>query len=105
MLEVIIIIDELVMYGFLVYDVIFNDLTIANFVFMLAAIRKFTSSIAELIDNYSTIIACKLKTIYYINFHKLNLHRKYEIDVFNEEFEYLEFKNVFLVLCARGLCS
>lgn len=95
LLEVIIIIDELVMYCFLVYDVIFNDLTIANFVFMLAAIRKFTSSIAELIDNYSTIIACKLKTIDYINFHKLNLHRKYEIDVFNEEFEYLEFKNVF----------
>lgn len=95
LLEVIIIFDELAMYGFLIYDVIFSGLTIANFVFMLTAVRKFTSSVTELIENYSNIIACKLKSIDYINFHKLNLRREYEIEDFKEEFEYLEFKNVF----------
>ena len=95
LLEAVMIIDELSMYAFLIYAVIYKELSIANFVFMLSAIRNFVSAISGLIDNYSSIIACKLKTIDYINFYKMNLFKEYEINDYNEEFKFLEFKNVY----------
>ncbi|MDD2492324.1 MAG: ABC transporter ATP-binding protein [Bacilli bacterium] len=95
LLEVITIIDELAMYAFLIFAVLYKGLSIANFVFMLSAIRKFVSSIAELIDNYSSIISCNLKAMDYIKFNKFNLNKQYDINDYNEEFKCLEFKNVY----------
>jgi len=87
-------IDEVCLYGFMIYEVLYNSMQIATFTFMLSSVRNLTSSITNFIREYGRLVGCSLKVNDYIEFFSQDLFIDYEIKEYDEEFKSLEFRNV-----------
>ena len=87
-------IDEACLYGFMIYEVLFNGMQIATFTFMLSSVRNLTRSITNFIREYGRLVGCSLRVNDYIEFFSQDLFIDYEIKEYDEEFSSLEFKNV-----------
>lgn len=88
------IIDELALYGFMIFEVIYNGMLISTFSFMLSSVRNLISSFSSFIFEYSYLVECSLSVNDYREFINKDLFIEYEINKCDFEFESLEFKNV-----------
>lgn len=88
--------DELFLYGFMIYEVIYNSMDIATFTFMVASVRTLTRAIDDVIWQYRYILDYSLNIDDYRTFIKLNLNCSYP-NKYEEECNGLkiEFKNVY----------
>ena len=87
------VLDELFLYGFMIYEVIYNGMSLATFTFMVSSVRTLTNSISGVIGCHGQIINCSLVVNDYIAFSEYDLN----VDTGNEELSELnsiEFKNV-----------
>lgn len=88
-------IDSIILYGFLLYEVINNGMLISTFTFMLASISNVTWSLTYFAKEYSNTYRCSLESIDYL----VIMGDKYKTKTYannlpNEEFS-IEFKNVY----------
>lgn len=88
-------IDTLALYGFMIYEVLFNNMQISTFSFMIASIQTLVNSIGWLASEYSSMYGCSLETedhLAILGDKYLNKNQTEYLD--NDEFS-LEFKNVY----------
>lgn len=93
-INIIHILDEVALYSFMIYEVINNNMSIADFTFIIASIRTLSSSLTVIINNFSNNLSYSLQINDYRKFETLDL-------AFNSETKHLvaddveiEFKNV-----------
>lgn len=102
--QVLSLIDELCLYGFMIYEVLFNAMSIATFTFMISSVRRLTNAISSLIISYSRVVSDSLRVNDYHKFYSNDLFIDYEIKEFDEEFKSIEFKNVsYSYYCQEGV--
>lgn len=88
------IIDEITLYAFMVYEVINNDMSIADFTFIIASIRTLSRSLTVIINNYGNNLSYSLQVNDYRKFKLLDLSfNDAKIPLVTDEVE-IEFKNV-----------
>lgn len=88
------VVDELVLYGYMIYEVLANGMKISMFSFMISSVNQLTYSISSFIREYGRLVGCSLRVNDYIEFFSQELFLDYEIKEYDEEFKSLEFKNV-----------
>lgn len=88
------ILDEAALYMFMIYEVINNDMSIADFTFIISAIRTLTQSLQVIINNYSSNLSCSLQVNDYRKFIEMDLAVKDDLEEFNADEIEIEFKNV-----------
>ncbi|MDD3171123.1 MAG: ABC transporter ATP-binding protein [Bacilli bacterium] len=90
--------DELFLYAFMIYEVLFNNMMIATFTFMVAAVRQLIYSINNVISSYGYILEYSLKVNDYRKFMDIDFARPQEKEEFGNSLEKIEveieFKNV-----------
>ena len=88
-------IDSIILYGFLLYEVLNNGMLISTFTFMLASISNVTWSLTYFAREYSNTYRCSLESIDYLVIMGDKYKTKtYTNDLPNENFS-IEFKNVY----------
>ena len=88
--------DELLLYGFMIYEVIEKGMDIATFTFMISSVRTLTRSINNVIDQYRWILNYSLTINDYRNYMNMDLNTSYE-RTYEEKCSGLkiEFRNVY----------
>lgn len=88
--------DELLLYGFMIYEVLYKGMDIATFTFMISSVRTLTYSINNVIDQYRWILSYSLTINDYRDYMSLDLNASYN-DKYKEECSGLkiEFKHVY----------
>jgi len=87
------VLDELFLYGFMIYEVIYNGMTLATFTFMVSAVRKLTNAISGVINSHGQILNCSLVVNDYIAFSEYDL-KVVDGEEELKELNSIEFKNV-----------
>ena len=88
-------VDSIILYGFLLYEVLNNGMLISTFTFMLASISNVTWSLTYFAREYSNTYRCSLESIDYLVIMGDKYKTKtYTNDLPNENFS-IEFKNVY----------
>lgn len=88
-------VDSIILYGFLLYEVLNNGMLISTFTFMLASINNVTWSLTYFAREYSNTYRCSLESIDYLVIMGDKYKTKtYTNDLPNENFS-IEFKNVY----------
>lgn len=88
-------IDSIILYGFLLYEVLNNGMLISTFTFMLASISNVTSSLTYFAKEYSHTYRCSLESIDYLVIMGDKYKRKTYINNLPDEEFSIEFKNVY----------
>lgn len=88
------ILDEVALYSFMIYEVINNNMSIADFTFIIASIRTISRSLAVIINNFSNNLSYSLQVNDYKKFQLIDLSfNGATIPLATDEIE-IEFKNV-----------
>ena len=88
-------VDSIILYGFLLYEVLNNGMLISTFTFMLASINNVTWSLTYFAREYSNTYRCSLESIDYLVIMGDKYKTKtYTNDLPNENSS-IEFKNVY----------
>ena len=88
-------VDSIILYGFLLYEVLNNGMLISTFTFMLASISNVTWSLTYFAREYSNTYRCSLESIDYLVIMGDKYKTKtYTNDLPNENSS-IEFKNVY----------
>lgn len=95
MIKVVAILDELFLYGFMIYEVLYNDMSIADFTFMIASVRTLVNSLSSIIKENAYITRCNLETIDYRTFMSKDYSHYKQTEVLGEGLVEIEFKNVY----------
>ncbi len=94
--QILMIIQEGSLYGILIYEVFEGNITIADFTFMLASVRIFSSNINALFNNYSSLLYCARQMTDLRDFMKYESDKEQIDKVVPQSDEYtIEFKNVY----------
>ena len=96
LVNVVAIIDNLCLYGFMIYEVIENGMSIADFSFMISAVSTLINSLHYVISENAYILKCSLEVNDYRNFMTTDFTIKEEVEAIedNDEIE-VEFKDVY----------
>ena len=88
-------IDQIILYGFLLYEVINHGMLISTFTFMLTSIGNVSRSLTNFAREYSNTYRCSLESIDYLVIMSDKYMRKtYTEDLPDQDFT-IEFKNVY----------
>lgn len=87
--------DELAIYAFMIYEVINNNLSIADFTFIISAVRQMTNSLSIIINNYNQNLSRSLKINDYRKFLSLDLSYDKKTKPLQADEIEIEFKNVY----------
>lgn len=88
------ILDEVALYSFMIYEVINNNMSIADFTFIIASIRTISRSLTVIINNFSNNLSYSLQVNDYKKFELIDLSfNGATIPLATDEIE-IEFKNV-----------
>ena len=88
------ILDEVALYSFMIYEVINNNMSIADFTFIIASIRTISRSLTVIINNFSNNLSYSLQVNDYKKFQLIDLSfNGATIPLATDEIE-IEFKNV-----------
>lgn len=93
-IEILNILDEIVLYAFMIYEVINYNMSIADFTFIIAAIRTLSSSLTIIINNYSNNLSQSLQVNDYREFMMMDLAFNGNTRPFSWDEVEIEFKNV-----------
>lgn len=93
-IEILNILDEIVLYAFMIYEVINYNMSIADFTFIIAAIRTLSSSLTIIINNYSNNLSQSLQVNDYREFTMMDLSFNGNTRPFSWDEVEIEFKNV-----------
>ena len=88
------ILDEIALYAFMVYEVINHNMSVADFTFIIAAIRTLSNSLTVIINNYSNNLSYSLQVNDYRKFFKMDLSFNFETKPLVADEVEIEFKNV-----------
>ncbi len=88
------VLDEIALYAFMVYEVINHNMSIADFTFIIAAIRTLSNSLTVIINNYSNNLSYSLQVNDYRKFLKMDLSFNYDTKALVADEVEIEFKNV-----------
>lgn len=96
LVNVVAIIDNLCLYGFMIYEVIENGMSIADFSFMISAVSTLINSLHYVISENAYILKCSLEVNDYRNFMTTDFTIKEEVEEIedNDKIE-VEFKDVY----------
>lgn len=95
LIKVISIFDELFLYGFMIYEVLYNEMSIANFTFMIASVRTLVNALNSLIRENAYITRCNLETVDYREFMSRDYNCDKQTEVLEDGLVEIEFKNVY----------
>ncbi len=88
-------IDEILLYGFMIYEVINNDMTIATFTFMIASVRELVNAINRIISDAGYTINASYQINDYRYFMGLDIVSSGIYTDLEAETVEVEFKNVY----------
>ena len=90
------VLDEIFLYGFVVYAVVNDQMTIAEFSFVIASIRTLRNSLMGIIQIYGYNLGYSLEVNDYRKFLRMDLSVNSDLTAFEEEVNNIEieFKNV-----------
>lgn len=88
------ILDEIALYAFMIYEVINHNMSIADFTFIISAIRTLSSSLTIIISNYSNNLSQSLQVNDYREFMMMDLSFNGNTRPFACDEVEIEFKNV-----------
>jgi ATP-binding cassette subfamily C protein len=87
--------DTLFLYGFMIYEVIKNDMKIATFTFMISSVYTLTNSLYMVIRQNAYVVRNSLETKDYRKFMEIEYVREQETQKIETEDIEIEFKNVY----------
>lgn len=93
-INVIHILDEVALYSFMIYEVINNNMSIADFTFIIASIRTLSRSLTVIINNFSNNLSYSLQVNDYRKFETLDLSFNGDTKPLVADEVEIEFKNV-----------
>ncbi|MBQ8292458.1 MAG: ABC transporter ATP-binding protein [Bacilli bacterium] len=88
------ILDEVALYSFMLYEVINNNMSIADFTFIIASIRTLSRSLTVIINNFSNNLSYSLQVNDYRKFETLDLSFNGDTKPLVADEVEIEFKNV-----------
>ena len=88
------ILDEVALYSFMIYEVINNNMSIADFTFIIASIRTLSRSLTVIINNFSNNLSYSLQVNDYRKFETLDLSFNGDTKPLVADEVEIEFKNV-----------
>lgn len=88
------ILDEIALYAFMIYEVINHNMSIADFTFIISAIRTLSSSLTAIISIYSNNLSQSLQVNDYRKFMMMDLSFDGNTNPFDWNEVEIEFKNV-----------
>lgn len=88
------ILDEVALYSFMIYEVINNNMSIADFTFIIASIRTLSKSLTVIINNFSNNLSYSLQVNDYRKFETLDLSFNGDTKPLVADEVEIEFKNV-----------
>jgi len=88
------ILDEIALYAFMIYEVINHNMSIADFTFIISAIRTLSSSLTAIISIYSNNLSQSLQVNDYRKFMMMDLSFDGNTKPFDWNEVEIEFKNV-----------
>lgn len=86
--------DALFLYGFMIYEVLYNNMAIDTFTFMISSVLNLTSNLYYLINNNAEVLRCSLEINDYYKFSKINIDADEQEDFAPTNVE-IEFRNVY----------
>lgn len=92
--EILIALDTLFLYGFMVYEVIYNRMKISDFTFMVSSVYTLMNCLYAVIRNNGHILRCSLQTNDYRNFVEIDYKIKNEKEELDAKSIEVEFQNV-----------
>lgn len=95
LVSIISIIDSLCLYGFMIYEVIENGMSIADFTFMISSVSTLISSLHYVISENSYILRCSMETTDYRNFMTTDYTIAEETETIDAKEVEIEFKDVY----------
>ncbi len=93
-INIINILDEVALYSFMIYEVINNNMGIADFTFIIASIRTLSRSLTVIINNFSNDLSYSLQINDYRKFETLDLAFNGDTKNLVADDVEIEFKNV-----------
>ncbi|MDD2259223.1 MAG: ABC transporter ATP-binding protein [Bacilli bacterium] len=87
--------DTLLLYGFMIYEVIYNDMKIATFTFMVSSVYTLTNALHIVIRQNAHVLRNSLETKDYRNFMSIEYVREQENQTIEADHIEVEFKNVY----------
>lgn len=86
--------DALFLYGFMIYEVLYNNMAIDTFTFMISSVLNLTSNLYYLINNNAEVLRCSLEINDYYKFSKIDIDADEQEDFAPTNVE-IEFRNVY----------
>ena len=93
--NLILVFDTLILYGFMIYEVIYNDMEIATFTFMVASVITLTDSLHMVIRQNAYVMRNSLETKDYRKFMEMDFIKENETEEISATEVEVEFKNVY----------
>lgn len=87
--------DGLFLYGFMIYEVLYNNMSIADFTFMVSSVFQLIRSLYQLIKNNSEILYTTLQVNDYRSFMNIGSSKAEQTEEINSDEVEIEFKNVY----------
>ena len=94
-IKVISIFDEVCLYGFMIYEVIEHNMSIADFTFMISSVRTLVHSLTALIQQSANVMRNNLECNDYRNFMSRDYTQYKQTEVIEEGQVEIEFKDVY----------
>lgn len=87
--------DELCLYGFMIYEVLEHNMSIADFTFMISSVRTLVYSLSNLIKQIAYVMRNNLECNDYRNFMSRDYSQPKQTEVIEEGQVEIEFKDVY----------
>lgn len=94
-IKVISIFDELCLYGFMIYEVIEHNMSIADFTFMISSVRTLVYSLSGLIQQSAQVMRNNLECNDYRNFMSRDYTKYNQTEIIEDGQVEIEFKDVY----------
>ena len=95
LIRVLTVLDAVLLYGFMIYEVLYNGMPIANFTFMISSVFTLSSSLHNIIYFNADILRVSLETQDYRKFMEMDYIRENETEDIDFETVEVEFQNVY----------
>ncbi|MCK9537098.1 MAG: ABC transporter ATP-binding protein/permease [Bacilli bacterium] len=94
-IQIIMILDALFLYGFMAYEVIYHEMSIATFTFMVASVNNLISSLYNLISNNGHVLRNSLETSDYREFMTMQYIKENQTEAIDDDIRQIEFRHVY----------
>ncbi|MDD4077197.1 MAG: ABC transporter ATP-binding protein [Bacilli bacterium] len=94
-IQIIMILDALFLYGFMAYEVIYHEMSIATFTFMVASVNNLISSLYNLISNNGHVLRNSLETSDYREFMTMQYIKENQTEAIDDDIKQIEFRHVY----------